>query len=237
MCAKGGQINGRLTFRTGGWPWGERGIKNIALTKHPSEGAPVALSNWSEWRGEKAPKLQTSISGRLMEGMVDKSSRNVYKGLFDRWSCRRYALGKPPYLSSVPGSEETNEGDVIAYVVINLGPLERDAGEIQNRRRAIGYSRKVREGVGPLKGMARLQNPTRGARQEKGQAKGKMPATAEDLNKIKDTIDWGNPDSAALRCEVSIACFFYVEDGVVSRKQAKKGEEGEVGSRRPLLME
>ena len=70
-----------------------------------------------------------------MGGMVAEYPRNVYKGLFGRWSRRRYALGKHPYLFAAPGSEERNEDAVIAYLVRNLGPVGRDVGAVGNRLR------------------------------------------------------------------------------------------------------
>ena len=106
-----------------------------------------------------------------MGGAIEESSRNVYRGLFERWSCRRYALGKTPYFPSATGSEETNKNAAIAYVALNLGPLERDVGTVQNHLQAIGYFHKVRDGYNPLTGMVRLKNLMRDARKGRANAK------------------------------------------------------------------
>lgn len=63
-----------------------------------------------------------------------------------------------------------------------------------------------------------------------------MPATAEDLNKIYDAIDWENPDSVTLRCVISIAWFSMLRMGEYIDKQSSSAEGGETNLRHPLLM-
>ena len=138
-----------------------------------------------------------------------KTSRNVYMGLYGRWSRRRYDLGNPPYLPTLAGREDTADDDAISYVSLNSGPLERGVGTVQNRIRAICYFHKVRDGTNPLKGMARLQNLTIGARRGDGPSKRKMPVTADDLGEIYDAIDWGGPKSVTLWRSVSISWFSF----------------------------
>ena len=75
-----------------------------------------------------------------------QSSRDVFKGLFERRSCHRYAMEENPYLPTAPGREEANEEAAVAYVVLNLGPLERDVDAVRNHLQAICYFRKVTEG-------------------------------------------------------------------------------------------
>ena len=95
----------------------------------------------------------------------------------------------------------------------------------------------VRGGSDPPKGMVRLQNLMLGARRGKGPAKRKMPVTAEDLNKIYEAVDWGNPDSVILRCTISIDWFSTLRMGGYLDKHTKLEDEGDVNSRRPILME
>ena len=111
------------------------------------------------------------------------------------------------YGDTVVGGEGTDDDAAISYVVLNLGPIERGVGTVRNHLRSIGYFYNVRGGVGPLKGMAMLQNLTRGATRRKGPSQRKMPVTADDLGKIYDATDWGNPDSATLWCSVDISWF------------------------------
>ena len=149
-----------------------------------------------------------------------KSSRYFYKGLFERRSRHRYALGQKPYLSPAPGSDDANEDAAISYVVLNMGPIARDVGTAQNHLQATGYFREVREGVNSSNGMVRLQNLMRGARRGKGPTKRKMPVAAGDLNKIYDAADWQNPDSVTLRRAISIAWFSMLRMGGYLEKNA-----------------
>ena len=99
--------------------------------------------------------------------MVANSSRKVYAGLFSKWQVRRRVLGESEYLSTNPDDKDENESAVISYVTLNLGPMERDVGTVQNHLQAIGYFHRVRIGINPLREMNRLQNITKGARREK----------------------------------------------------------------------
>ena len=56
-------------------------------------------------------------------------------------------ISKPEYLSTRLEDKEDNEAAVIAYATRNMGPMERDAGDVQNRLQAIGYrtSRKAHD--------------------------------------------------------------------------------------------
>ena len=107
-----------------------------------------------------------------------------------------------------PEDQYCNDAAVIAYVVLNLGPMERDIGTVQNHLHAIGYFHKMQFGLNPLRYMRRLQNLMKGARRAKGPAKRKLPVTTEDLNHIYNMADWANPDSVTVRCAIAIAWFF-----------------------------
>ena len=121
--------------------------------------------------------------------------------------------GKSEYLPTCLDDKDDNESAVIAYVTINLGPMERDVGTAQRHLQAIGYYRKVRAGANPLREMNRLQNITKGARRGKGPRKRKLHVTAEDLNCIYNKIDWGCPDSVTIWCTIAIAWFFMLRMG------------------------
>ena len=103
-----------------------------------------------------------------------------------------------------PEGQECNEAAVIAYVVLNLGPMGWDIGTVQNHMRAIGYFRKMQFGANPLRDMPRLQNLMKGERREKSPPNRKLPVTTEDLNHIYNMAD---PDSVTLRCTIIIAWF------------------------------
>lgn len=79
-----------------------------------------------------------------------------------------------------------------------------------------------------------LQNLTLGGRREKGPTKRKMPVTADDMEKIYDFADWGNPDSVTLWCTASIAWFFTLRRGYMEIVP-KSDEDGDVNLRHPCL--
>ena len=186
------------------------------------------------WKGQDATEMQHDIAHRLVGGMVSESTKQVYGGLFKKWEAHRRALGQPPLLTDDPNDAEVNEAAVIAYVVLNLGPLERDVGTVQNHLQAIGYHRKIQYGDNPLRSMTRLQFLMKGARREKGPAKRKLPVTTEDLNHVYNMTNWDNPDSVTLWCTVSIAWFFMLR----MSEYLEKGPSDKYGrlGRRPLLM-
>ena len=144
-------------LRTGGGVSKDAHIRNEGLRRHTLDGRPVALARWATWKGQNATEIQHDIAHRLVGGMVSESTKQVYGGLFKKWTAHRRALGKPPLLTDDPNDADTNEAAVIAYVVLNLGPLERDVGTVQNHLQAIGYHHKIHYGDNPLRSMTRLQ--------------------------------------------------------------------------------
>ena len=142
-------------------------IRNEEIKKNSDNFQPVALSKWGEWHDSNAMRLQDRMAERLAGGMVANSSRSVYDGLFKKWKIHRGVLGKTEFLSGDPLDKEGNENAAIAYVALNLGPMERDLGAIQNHLQAIGYFRKLRTGTNPMRTMNRLQNIMKGARRER----------------------------------------------------------------------
>ena len=209
--------------RMGGGVSKDTMIRSAELEKHTLDGRPVALARWANWQGRHAAEIQNDIAHRLMGGMVSDTTKLAYFGLFKKWTAHRSALGKSPFLSNDPKQADSNETEVIAYVVLNLGPLERDVGTVQNHLKAIGYHHKMQYGENPLKTMTRLQYLMKGARREKGPAKRKLPVTTEDLNQVYMSTNWSNPDSVTLWCTISIAWFFmlrmseYVDKGPADR--------------------
>ena len=209
--------------RTGGGVPRDAAIRSTELEKHALDGRPVAFARWATWQGQRATDIQNDIAHRLMGGMVSETTKRAYFGLFKKWTAHRGALRKSPYLSKEPENADDNESEAIAYVVLNLGPLERDVGTVQNHLKAIGYHHKLQYGENPLKTMTRLQYLMEGARREKGPAKRKRPVTPEDINQVYSATDWNNPDSVTLWCSISIAWFFmlrmseYVDKGPADR--------------------
>ena len=201
------------------------------MSKHLLDDRPAALSKWATWHGAHASEMQTNVTERLMGGMIANSPRKVYSGLFKRWGEHRSVLGQSQYLSTEPADQDENEAAVIAYVVLNLGTMERDVGTVQNHLQSIGYFRKAKFGATPLREMFRLQNVIKGARREKGPAERKLPVTTEDLNHIYDVIDWPNPDSVTLWCTISIAWFFMLRMSEYLDRGAKTAGDN---TRRPL---
>ena len=56
--------------------------KHDALQKRKLGRNPVALSEWANWCGDKAPEIRTAITERRMGGMADLSPMNIYNALF-----------------------------------------------------------------------------------------------------------------------------------------------------------
>ena len=83
--------------------------------------------------------------------------------------------------------------------------------------------------------MARRQNPKKGARRETVPRRRKLPVTADDLSRIYNEVDWGNPDSVAIRCEISIAWFPMLHMGEHIEKTTQKGPNKDNIARPPLL--
>ena len=142
----------RGTIRTGGGPTKHIAIKNQAPDKHLADHQPVALSKWVDWCGASASDMQNHVTDRLMGGMIANSSRSVYANLFEKWTTRRRVLGMPEYLPTNEDERENNEAAAITYVTPNLGPMGRNASTVQNHRQDIGYFRKSRCGLNPLRG-------------------------------------------------------------------------------------
>ena len=156
--------------------------------------------------------------------MVAKAPMRVYNVLFERRSRRRYALGRHPYFPTLPGKEEENVAAVIAYVAPNSGPLERDVGESQGHLQAIGYFRKVTNGANPPNDMAGLKNLMCGARCGKETEKRHPPVSADDLDRLYDTIDWAYPDAVTLWRTSPIARFFMLRMGEYLAKGSKRAK-------------
>ena len=222
--------------RVGGGIRKDTTIRREAMERFSSDNKPVALSNWAAWGGTSAVKMQNKITEGLIGGMVADSTRRVYQGQFARWTAHRSVLGHGPYLSSDPNDDDANEAAVIAYVVLNIGPLERDIGTVQNHLQAIGYFHKIYYGRNPLRSMTRLQNLMKGARREKGPTNRKMPVTIEDLNCIHSSVDWDNPDSVTLWCTIIIAWFFMLRMSEYLETGNQKSQCDEKRQRHPLLM-
>ena len=110
---------------------------------------------------------------------------------------------------------------MVAYVVLKLWPMERDAGTVQNHLEAIGYFPKVHGGETPMRGAGRLQNLMRGAR-AKWPAKRKLLVTTEDLDVIYNPVDWPSSDSVTLWCAISLAWFCMLRMGGVLRLRIQK---------------
>ena len=96
-------------------------------------------------------------------------------------------------------------------MVLKLGPMERDAGTVQNHQLAVGYFRMVQGGVNPLRATRRIHNHTKGARRANGPTKRKFPVTTEDLNVIYKSIDWAHSGPATPCCAISMAWFAFAE--------------------------
>ena len=181
--------------------------------------------------------MQDRITERLTGGMVANSPRKVYDGLFNKWRVRRGVIGKSEYLSTDPSGKDDNENAAIAYVTLNLGPLERDVGTVQNHLQAIGYFHKIMIGINPLREMNRLQNIMKGARREKGPTKRKLPVTADDSNCIYKKVNWDYPDSVTVWCTISIAWFFMLRMGGYLEKAPQEHQSEDKATRHPLRMD
>ena len=223
-------------MRTGGGQPKHITIRNDERRKNDVDFKPVALSQWADWNGGNATTIQDRIAERLTGGMVADSSRKVYAGLFNQWRVRRRVLGKTEFLSPRVGDKDENETSAIAYFTLNLGPVERDVGTVQNHLQAIGYFHRVRFGNNPLREMARLQNIMKGARREKGPCKRKLPVTAGDLNCIYQKTNWDCPDSVTVWCAISLAWFFMLRMGGYLEKAPKEQKAQEYLRRHPLQM-
>ena len=156
-------------------------IRASDLERHTIDGRPVAFARRAKWQGRRAADIQEDIAARLTGGVVSETTRKAYLGLFRKWTARRSALGKSPFVADDPEATESNESEAIAYVVLNLGPLGRDVGDVQNHLKAIGYRRKIRCGDNLLRTITRLQYLTNG-----GQARKRAGRT-------KTTFDDGRP--------------------------------------------
>ena len=172
-----------------------------------------------------------------MGGMIANSSKSVYQGMFNKWRIHRAVLGKKEYLSSLEEDKEEEEEAVIAYVALNLGPMERDPGTVQNHLQAIGYFHRLRLGRNPLREMMRLQNLMKGAKREKGACRRKLPVTVEDLNVIYSKIDWSSSDSVTIWCTISIAWFFMLRMSEYLELPTRGDASVEAKARRPLTMD
>ena len=212
-------------------------IRNEEMCQNQNNYKPVALSKWAGWAGQHALEIQNKITERLAGGMIANSSRKVYAGLFQKWCIHRWKLGHSEFLPDGQEFKEANETAVIAYVTLNLGPIERDAGTVQNHLQAIGYFHKIRSGINPLTTMYRVQNIMKGARREKGPTERKLPVTAEDLNRIYNKVEWGNPDSVTLWCSLSLAWFFMLRMGEYLEKRPTEELNEDIDTRHPLQMD
>ena len=127
----------------------------MGIAIHKLDGRPAELSKWAVWHGAEATSAQPTMTERLMGGMVTKSSRKVYKGLFNKWAFRRSVIGQTQFLSTNMADMEASDSAEISYVVLNFGTA-------QNHLQAIGYFRKVNYGVNPMREIPRLRNITNG---------------------------------------------------------------------------
>ena len=138
----------------------------------------------------------------------------------------------PEYLYTRLWNKERNESAVAAYVALNLCPMER--GAAQNHLQAVGYFRKSRFGATPIREMTRPENLTKGAWRERGPCKRKLSVTAENLNRIYDKVDWGNPGSVSIWCAISVDWFFILRMCEYLEKRARKVPNNDNVHRRPL---
>ena len=112
---------------------------------------------------------------------------------------------------------------VLRFAALQCGPLGKIAATEALYLRAIGYARKLQVGYNPIGQMPRVKLLLRGAQRKNGPPVRKLPASREDLVKMRNSLSITDVNTNILFCTIAIGWFFtlrkseYLGSGVEGR--------------------